>query len=103
MQSARRAPREMQTPGNVSCPQQQFDQDNRLCCALQPAFPNILFRLLRCAVYQLSFCLLAGGHAKNTQRKLEVPALGQEDATDDRVRFALCSIGTCYWPSSFFG
>ena len=61
MQSARRALRETQTLGNVSCLQQQFDQDNRLCCALQPASPNIPFRIELCGGNQPSFVFSASG------------------------------------------
>jgi hypothetical protein len=50
MQSALRALRETLALGNVSCPRQQFNQDNRLYCALQAAFPNILFRRLSCVM-----------------------------------------------------
>ena len=44
MQSALRTLRETLALGNVSCLPQQFNQDNRLYCALQPAFSNTLFR-----------------------------------------------------------
>jgi len=50
MQSALRALRGTVALGNVSCPRQQFNQDNRLYCALQAAFPNILFRRLSCVM-----------------------------------------------------
>src|ERR1700686_224734 len=62
MQSARRVLRETVALSNVSCPRQQFNQDNRLCCALQPASPNILFRIELCGRNQPSFVFSASDH-----------------------------------------
>src|ERR1700675_508273 len=82
MQSALRALRGTVALGNVSCPRQQFNQDNRLYCPLQLAFPNILFRLLNCVVVSAFFVFSQRSWRKTAVRKTVA------------IRQTLCTIKT---------